>query len=64
MAKATGGTVMTPREWTELKDDLGGGSKTMHDRTEFQLWCMPPLFVLAILLLAAEWIIRKRANLA
>ena len=63
IAKATGGTVMTPREWTELNDDYGGGSKTMHDRTEFQLWCMPPLFVLMMVLLAAEWIVRKRENL-
>ena len=64
MAKSTGGTVMTPREWTELKDDYGGGNKTMRDHTEFQLWCMPPLFIIAILLLTAEWIIRKRVNLA
>ena len=64
MAKATGGTVMTPREWTELKDDYGGGNKTMRDHTEFQLWCMPPLFIAVILLLTAEWIVRKRVNLA
>ena len=44
--------------------DYGGGSKTMRDHTEFQLWCMPPLFIVMVLLLTAEWIIRKRANLA
>ena len=64
MAKATGGLVLTPSEWTEMKDDYGGGSKTMRDHTEFQLWCMPPLFIVMVLLLTAEWIIRKRANLA
>ena len=64
MAKATGGAVMTPREWTELKDDFGGGNKTMRDHTEFQLRCMPPLFVLLVLFLTAEWIVRKRVNLA
>ena len=64
MAKATKGRVMTPTEWTGLTDDFGAGNKTMRDRTEYQLWCMPPLFILLMGLLTAEWIIRKRAKLA
>ncbi len=64
MAKATKGRVMTPTEWTALTDDFGAGNKTMRDRTEYQLWCMPPLFILLMGLLTAEWIIRKRAKLA
>ena len=64
VASATGGRVMTPTEYLALDADLGGGSKTLSDRVEYQLWSMPPLFVLVILLLTGEWILRKRSNLS
>ena len=37
--------------------------KQVQDRVEFNLWCLPPLFVLIIAFLTAEWIFRKRASL-
>ncbi len=64
IAAATGGRVLTPPEYVKLDADFGGGSKRVSDRVEYQLWSLPPLFVLVILLLTAEWILRKRASLA
>ncbi len=64
IAAATGGRVLTPSEYVKLDADFGGGSKRVADRVEYQLWSLPPLFILVILLLTAEWIVRKRASLA
>lgn len=64
VAASTGGKVLKPTDYVKLTADLGGGSKTLSDRVEYQLWSMPPLFLLAILLLTAEWVIRKRSNLS
>ena len=64
IAAATGGRVMTPSEYVKLKADFGGGSKRIADRVEFQLWSLPPLFILIVLLLTVEWVLRKRASLS
>lgn len=64
MAKATGGMVIKPSEYVGLNEDFGGGSKQVTDRVEYQLWSLPPLFILITLLLTCEWIMRKRANLS
>jgi hypothetical protein len=64
IAAATGGRVMTPSEYEKLKADFGGGSKRIADRVEFQLWSLPPLFILIVLLLTVEWVLRKRASLS
>jgi hypothetical protein len=64
VAAATGGRVMTPSEYVKLDADFGGGSKRIADRVDFQLWSLPPLFLLAVVFLTAEWIIRRRASLA
>ena len=64
VASATGGKVLTPSEYIALDSDFGGGSKRISDRVEFHLWCLPPLFLIIIGLLTAEWILRKRVSLA
>ena len=63
VASATGGKVLTPTEYLALDGDFGDGSKRISDRIEFHLWCLPPIFLVIIGLLAAEWILRKRASL-
>ena len=63
IARATGGKVLAPTEYVKLDQDFGGGSKQVQDRVEFNLWSLPPLFVLIIAFLTAEWIFRKRASL-
>ena len=64
IAAATGGKVLKPTEYLQLDEDFGGGSKQVADRVEFQLWSLPPLFIIIVVLLTAEWIYRKRASLA
>ena len=64
IAKATSGRVLTPSEFVSVEDDWGGGSKSVAERVEHRLWSLPPLFLLAVALLTAEWIIRKKATLA
>ena len=64
IAASTGGKVLKAADYVKLDPDLGGGSKTLSDRVEYQLWSMPPLFLLIILLLTAEWVLRKRATLS
>ena len=63
IAKATGGRVLSPSEYVTLDDDFGGGSKSLQDRVEYQLWSLPPIFLLIVALLTAEWILRKRVSL-
>ena len=63
IAATTGGKVLSPSEYVRLDADFGGGSKQVADRVEYQLWSLPPLFILIILLLTVEWIVRKRASL-
>lgn len=64
IAASTGGKVLKPTDYIKLSSDLGGGSKTLSDRVEYQLWSTPPLFILVILLVTAEWVLRKRSNLS
>ena len=64
MANATGGRVMTPGEYVKRADDSTGGSKTLSDRVEYPLWSLPPLFILVLIFLSTEWILRKRASLS
>ena len=63
IAATTGGKVLLPTEYRKLETDFGGGSKQVADRVEYQLWSLPPLFILIVLLLTTEWIVRKRASL-
>lgn len=64
VADATGGRVLTPAEYVGLDADFGGGAGRTVGRVETPLWCMPALFVSIVLLLTAEWILRKRSSLA
>lgn len=64
IAKATGARVMSPAEFAAFDPDMGEGSKSVAERVEFRLWSLPPLFLLVVGLLTAEWITRKKASLA
>lgn len=64
IAEATGGKVLTPAEYAGLDAGFGGGARRTVGRVETPLWCQPPLFVLIVLLLTVEWVLRKRSSLA
>lgn len=63
IARATGGQVLSPSDYVKLSEDFGGGSKQVQDRVEFNLWSLPPLFLIIVFFLTIEWIFRKRASL-
>lgn len=64
LAEETGGLYYRPRDASSVAQDLSirGGGSMMIDR--YELWDMPFLFVLAIVLLAVEWGLRRRAGMA
>ncbi|MBQ8569879.1 MAG: hypothetical protein IJ444_00015 [Kiritimatiellae bacterium] len=64
MAKMTNGTVFSPLEFVNAKHDYGEGNKTLIERSEFYLWDSWILFVIVILCLTYEWILRKRVGIA
>ena len=63
IARATGGKVLSACDYVALDEDFGVGTKRLKDRVEYQLWGLPPLFIVIVLLLTAEWIVRKRVSL-
>jgi len=63
MARATGGVAVPPSRLAEALEGYGEGRRVMHDRKEVFLWDHGSLFVALVALLAAEWILRKRAGL-
>ncbi|MGH7576046.1 MAG: hypothetical protein ACREM1_13090, partial [Longimicrobiales bacterium] len=63
-ADDTGGPYNTPASIASLPEDLsitGKGTTIIEER---ELWDMPVIFLLLVLLAGAEWIGRKRRGLA
>jgi hypothetical protein len=64
LAATTGGEVFGATDFRRaFTDDWGAGTKTVVDRRETALAHAPPLFVVVVLLLVAEWLLRKRSEL-
>jgi hypothetical protein len=63
IANATGGMSVTLADFAKLPDSFAVGrvERVLQDRQE--IWDAPILFSLILLLIFAEWIIRKRARL-
>jgi hypothetical protein len=64
IAKETGGRFYTPASVASLPEDLsitGRGSIVVENK---DLWDMPVLLLLLVLLVAAEWAYRRKKGLA
>ena len=64
VAEETGGSFYLPSEAGSLAQDLsvsGSGSTVVE---HFDLWDMPILFLLVVILIGSEWTLRKRAGFA
>lgn len=64
MADETGGRYYTPASIASLPEDLsitGKGTTVVEER---ELWDMPFIFLLLVLLVGAEWVGRRRRGLA
>jgi len=60
----TGGKYYTPDQTQSLLDDLTYRQSPYSERVTKDLWDMPINFMLIIVLLSAEWFLRKREGLA
>lgn len=64
IADETGGRYYTPASIASLPEDLSITGKGMTIIEERELWDMPVIFLLLVVLAGAEWIGRKRRGLA
>src|SRR5215203_988105 len=60
----TGGKYYTPDQTQSLLDDLTYRQSPYSERVTKDLWDMPINFMLIVMLLSAEWFLRKREGLA
>ncbi|MBQ3811567.1 MAG: hypothetical protein II839_12210, partial [Kiritimatiellae bacterium] len=64
MARDTGGVAVRPSSLAKALEGFGEGRKVLHERSEIFLWDHWAVLVLLVSLLAAEWILRKKAGLS
>ncbi len=62
-AEATGGTVVDPSRIDRLLTAFGDGSRRVGETIERPLWSSAWLFAWVLMLLAAEWLLRKKKGL-
>ena len=63
IAEVSGGRYFSLAELPELVGTLSAEDKTAVKRLEKDLWDMPAVYVLIVLLAGAEWYFRRRVNL-
>lgn len=67
IAERTGGKFYLPSEASKIKEDIekhkSYNSRSSKQRSDVMIWNLPYLLGLAILLLAIEWLIRKRSGM-
>jgi hypothetical protein len=63
LARLTGGRAVGPAQAGELWDAFGPGSAMLEERHERSLWDHYAVLVLLLVLLTAEWLLRKRGGL-
>lgn len=64
LAQLTGGKAVTPGEMSALLDAFGEGSRKISEQLERNLWDSWWLFLVIVLLLSIEWLLRKKGGLA
>ncbi len=63
VAQASGGSVVGPSELAGLIDNLPAPEMSRIVSREVELWDIPLLYVLLVLLVGVEWSLRRRENL-
>ncbi len=68
MAAAAGGKYYPIEDTSELADDLAEAISSARKKTDLpvdrDLWDMPALLLLCLLLLSVEWVVRRKSGLA
>lgn len=60
LAAETGGRYWRPGEWQKIPQAITYSEGGITVRQRLELWNMPALFLLALLLRSAEWLLRRR----
>jgi len=63
LAGASGGIVVAPVQAGETLSRFGTGTQRLLEQRQFLLWNALPLWVIMILLLTGEWLLRKKVGL-
>jgi hypothetical protein len=63
LAAESGGAFFTTSNFDALKDNLRFPEKYQIIKSEWQIWNKIPLLITCVLLLSAEWFIRKRKGM-
>jgi hypothetical protein len=63
LAARSGGRYATPESMAELARALPVAPRDVVLRSEVEVWNTTPVFVLFVLVLGAEWLLRKRFGL-
>ena len=63
MAEESGGAFFTSTDFGQLQDRLRFPEKYQYTKNEWQIWNKIPLLFACVLLLSAEWLIRKRKGM-
>jgi len=63
MVELAGGRYFTPAELDELPDELGGRQRRTTVRIPRELFDLPAVFVVLLVLLGFEWMLRRRSDL-
>jgi hypothetical protein len=59
IAAETNGRFFTPEDMDKLVDALGTHQRGANTLVSYELWDMPAIFLLLVLLLCAEWGYRR-----
>jgi hypothetical protein len=60
LASQTGGRYYLPEELSKLSDEIPFSEAGITVRETKELWNMPAVFILILLLRASEWLLRRR----
>ncbi len=64
LARLTNGKVVRPGNEIELAEAFGAGSGRVTEHVENPIWAHPGAFILLVLALLADWLLRKRRGLS
>ena len=60
LARQTGGRYWRPQEVSKLVDEIGYSEAGVTARSTLELWNMPAIFLLLLLLRSTEWLLRRK----
>ena len=63
ISESSGGKYISPDSLSELTRTISGEAKTISESKEIEVWNDPLTLIAIVLLLSAEWFVRKRKGM-